>query len=147
MRSWSCFRLFDLCKQWHIVETAAWIMLLITIFSINLMFFLRHRSVVLTKLIAHRLNTFALNNRYKKVKCTVIIHFFFTSLNNVDNVRYEIMISDKRLWDQNIFAGISFLSSPRKSVQNVRFGYLVGCNVTLKILIRLIIVQDCHILA
>ena len=85
-------------------------MLLITIFSVNLMFFLRHRSIVFTKLIAHRLNTFALNNRQKKVKCTVIIEFFLTYLNNVDNVRYEIIISNKPLWTKTFLRVYPFLA-------------------------------------
>ena len=38
----------------------------------------------------------------------VIIETFFTYLNNFDNVRYKILIFNKPLWDQNIFAGISF---------------------------------------
>ena len=58
-------------------------------FSINLMFFLRHRSIVLTKLIPHRSNTFVLNNRLKKVKCTIIIQLFLTYLNKFDNERYK----------------------------------------------------------
>ena len=66
------------------------------------------------------------------MKCTVIMELFLINLNNFENVRYIILISNEPLWDQNIFEGISFPSSSRKSVQDMRFGYFVGCNAKLK---------------